>query len=186
MPADLVPNEAIPELAARIHSPEMLQLLRRIQKDRFLLNAPDMDEPTLEVLRQLSEYGVIDPGYQGTSNGKPYLWVGNANGARVLRYLTESKFRFHRRASFALGQLTSNEQAQILDALADLADTPSGHWPAAQARRLAGEPPTFLVRANESLRIMIQTLPGQQPEVVDIVRHEALGLFAQATANHST
>jgi hypothetical protein len=32
MPADIVPNEAIPELAAQVDSPGMLGVLRRLRK----------------------------------------------------------------------------------------------------------------------------------------------------------
>src|SRR5205807_2510537 len=87
MPAELVRNEAIPELAARV-DPEMLRVLRRIQQAGFILNGGDVDQKTADILQRLAELGLIDPGYGGPTDGKPYQWVSNSNGSRVLRYLT--------------------------------------------------------------------------------------------------
>ena len=87
MPADLVPNEAIPELAAQTSAP-MLRVLRRIQQAGLILNGGDVDQETGALLQRLTELGLVDPGYAGPTVGKPYLWASNGNGSRVLRYMT--------------------------------------------------------------------------------------------------
>jgi hypothetical protein len=87
MPADLVPHAAIPDLAARV-SPEMLEVLRRIQKAEFIMNGDDIDAQTAEVLGRLTELGLVDPYYAGDERGSPHMWVSNANGSRVLSYRT--------------------------------------------------------------------------------------------------
>jgi hypothetical protein len=87
MPADLVPHAAIPDLAARV-SPEMLEVLRRIQKAEFIMNGEDVDARTMEALGRLADLGLVDPGYAGDERGSPYMWVSNANGSRVLGYRT--------------------------------------------------------------------------------------------------
>ncbi len=87
MPAALVPHAAIPELAARV-TPELLKVLRHIQKANFIRNGKTLDPDTVEILRQLTELGLIDPGYEGDTGGPPYMWVANGNGSRVLVYLT--------------------------------------------------------------------------------------------------
>ncbi len=53
MPAELVPHAAIPELAARV-SPELLEVLRRIQKAEFIMNGGDIDAKTVEALGRLT------------------------------------------------------------------------------------------------------------------------------------
>jgi hypothetical protein len=86
-------------------------------------------------------------------------------------------YRFHRRALAAFNQLTDDEQTQVLATLAALLDAPAVQWPAAQATRLPGAVPLYLVRVNDSLRIIVRVDDGQEPEVVDIVRHETLQFF---------
>jgi len=93
-------------------------------------------------------------------------------------------YKFHRRASAALNQLADNEQAQVLEALATLVDTPAAQWPAARVKRLPGDQPLYLVRVNDSLRALVQVVAGQEPEVMDLVRHETLEFFAKAAANN--
>ena len=50
MPAALIPHAAIPELAARV-TPEMLKVLRHIQKADFIMNGAGIDRNTTEILR---------------------------------------------------------------------------------------------------------------------------------------
>jgi hypothetical protein len=88
--------------------------------------------------------------------------------------------RFHRRAVTAFQQLESDEQARVLEALAALADIPASQWPAAQAKRLSGEPPLYLVHGDDGVRLFVQAAEGQQPEVMDIVLHPALEGSGQA------
>jgi hypothetical protein len=87
MPADLVPHAAIPDRAARV-TPDMLKILRRIQEADFIMNGKDVDPATADILRQLTELGLIDTGSQGDTSGPPYMWVSNGNGSRVLSYLS--------------------------------------------------------------------------------------------------
>ncbi len=87
MPADLVPHEAIPALAASV-TPEMVKVLRRIQREGFIVNNADLDPQTSAILHQLAERGLVDPGYAGSTHEPPYMWVSNGNGSRVLSYKT--------------------------------------------------------------------------------------------------
>ena len=93
-------------------------------------------------------------------------------------------YKFHRRALAALNQLASDEQAQVLETLAPLVDTPAAQWHTAQVKRLPGEQPLYLVPVNESLRVIVRADAGQEPKVMDIVRHETLEFFAKAAANN--
>jgi hypothetical protein len=93
------------------------------------------------------------------------------------------RHKFHRRALAALNQLEEGEQAQVQEALAALPDTPAARWSAAQARRLPGDQPLYLVRLDDSLRAFVQAAQGQEPEVLDIVRQETLKSFARAPGN---
>ena len=54
MPAELVSNDAIPQLAGKIESPAMRRVLRRIQQAGFILNGPDLDKETSSILEQLA------------------------------------------------------------------------------------------------------------------------------------
>ena len=94
-----------------------------------------------------------------------------------------SSYRFHRRAFTALHQLTANEQAQVLEELVGLVETPAAQWPPAQAKRLPGEPPLYLVRIDDSLRAIVSAPEGQEPEVMDLVRRETLEFFAKSAGN---
>jgi len=92
-------------------------------------------------------------------------------------------YKFHRRALAAFNQLAGDEQAQVLGTLAALAGTPAARWPAAQAKRLRAEQPLYLVRVNDSLRVIVREADGQEPEVMDVVRHETLESFLKAARN---
>ena len=87
MPAILVPHSAIPELAERV-TPDMLKVLRHIHRADFIMNSSDLDPATADILRKLSELGLVDPGYDGDPGRPPSIWVANGNGSRVLTYKT--------------------------------------------------------------------------------------------------
>jgi hypothetical protein len=87
MPADLVPHAKVPDLAARV-TPEMLAVLRRIQRAGFIQNSKSLGRSTFDLLQRLAALGLVDPGYDGDTSGPPSLWVSNANGSRVLNHLT--------------------------------------------------------------------------------------------------
>jgi len=93
-------------------------------------------------------------------------------------------YKFHRRAFTALHQLPAEEQAQVLETLAALTDAPAAVWPADQAKRLPGSQPLYLVRVNDSLRAIVRAADGQEPEVMDVVRHETLETFTKAAARN--
>jgi len=92
-------------------------------------------------------------------------------------------YKFHRRAVVALNQLAADEQSQVVQRLNRLVEIPPLQWPAAEAKRLPGEPPLYLVRVNDSLRALVQADNGHEPEVMDIVRQETLEFFAKSAGN---
>jgi hypothetical protein len=91
-------------------------------------------------------------------------------------------FKFHRRALAKFHELPDDERTRVLKALNTLADVPAVRWPGAQARRLPGEEPLYLVRVDDSLRLFVQATDGQA-EVMDIARQETLDSFAAAARN---
>jgi hypothetical protein len=93
-------------------------------------------------------------------------------------------YPFHRRALTAFHQLSSDEQAEVLVILASLLETPPIQWPTPQAKRLAGDQSLYLVRVNDSLRILVQTGEGRKLEVMDLVRHETLESLAKTAAQN--
>jgi hypothetical protein len=92
-------------------------------------------------------------------------------------------YSFHRRARGALHELAADEQAQVLDTLARLPDTPAALWPSGQAKRIPGDEPLYLVPVDDSLRLIIQAADGQEPEVQGIVRRETLEFFRDSANN---
>jgi hypothetical protein len=90
------------------------------------------------------------------------------------------RFRFHRRASMALGQLSDGDQAKVLEQIETLADSPPSKWPARVVQRVDVAMPLYLIQVDNSLRVLIAASEGRAPEVVDIVRHETLQQFAKA------
>src|SRR4051794_17236979 len=113
MPADLVPHAAIPELAAHV-TPEMLQVLEEVQQAGFVQNGSSLSSDKAEILRQLASLGLVDPGYSGSTDGPPFIWISNGNGARVLRHILESKIEINPRARTALDALPRSEQQAVL------------------------------------------------------------------------
>jgi hypothetical protein len=86
MPANLVPNTAIPELARSTSSDE-LDLLRHIQGTGYI-QSDAVDEHQFATLQRLAVRGLVDQGFTAATDPKPWIWVSNGNGSRVLRYLT--------------------------------------------------------------------------------------------------
>jgi mRNA-degrading endonuclease RelE of RelBE toxin-antitoxin system len=87
-------------------------------------------------------------------------------------------FDFHRRAFMALGELSESEQAAIRERLEALSETPPRDWHARVVRRAGVATPLYLIRIDDSLRVLIAAFDGRAPQVVDIVRHETLQHFA--------
>src|SRR5262245_46694623 len=116
MPAALVPNEAIPALAARIASPAMLRVLRHLQQAGFITNGQGLDEETRDILQQLTDLGLVDPGFAVPTDGKPFVWVSNHNGERVLRYLETTfgpKIKIQTWARTALESLSDTDREAV-------------------------------------------------------------------------
>jgi hypothetical protein len=91
-------------------------------------------------------------------------------------------YKLHRRALVALNELAPDEQAELMRSLTALLDVPPTRWSPAQARRFPGDQSLYLVPVNDSLRVIVRAADGQQPEIMDIVRHETLELFTKAAA----
>jgi hypothetical protein len=89
------------------------------------------------------------------------------------------RFGFHRRAFMTLGALSDAEQAEIMERLKELGDKPPSDWPARVLKRAGVATPLYLIRVDNSLRLLIAAPEDEAPEVVDIVRHEALQQFAK-------
>jgi hypothetical protein len=94
--------------------------------------------------------------------------------------MDHSGFGFHRRAFMALGELSEAERAAVLARLESLSERPPRDWQAQVVRRTGIAAPLYLIRIDDSLRVLIAAPEGQAPEVVDIVRHETLQQFAMA------
>ena len=88
-------------------------------------------------------------------------------------------FRFHRRALIALNQLPEDERTRIRERLELLVQTPLRDWPMAGAKKLHAETSLYLVRVDDSLRLIVRAGEGEMPEVQDVVRHETLEMFAR-------
>jgi hypothetical protein len=184
MPADLVSNEAIPKLAAQIDSPAMLTMLGNLQQAGFIMNGQDVDQDTFGILQRLAALGLADPGYDGPTDGKPFIWVSNHNGQRVLRYLQSKaplthKVQIHPRAQTALASLSDKDRQAVLAAVEALqADDPDS-WPRDKISRLSVDTPFYLLRASPVLRAFIRILEPGRIELFDIVREETLRLFLE-------
>lgn len=187
MPAELVPNDAIPKLAAQVDSPAMLRVLRHLQHAGFISNGHDIDPPTLSVLQRLSELGLVDPGYSGPTNGQPFVWVSNHNGERVLRHLEttapqsplESRLQIQPRAGTALATLSEGQQLAVLTAAEALQGRDPASWPREAVTSLAGEPQAYLLRVSPELRAFIRILGGGQIELVDVIGEGTLRQFLE-------
>ena len=94
-----------------------------------------------------------------------------------------STYKVHRRALMVLNQLSDAEQRRLQERLTVLFEIPVAQWPAVWVKRLEGDQPLYLVRIDDTLRVLIQVEEEQQPELMDIVRQERLESFARAGAN---
>jgi hypothetical protein len=92
VPAALFSKDLIKAEVERLRSHSMedycavVKLLRRLKTEGSILNGEHLDRELLGRLRQLSERGLVDPGY---SAGIPWNWVSNSNGERVLKFLDQ-------------------------------------------------------------------------------------------------
>lgn len=86
MPAALVPQKDIPALADCI-TQEQRAVLAVIQRVGFIRNH-NLDDKTAAALQELANRGLVDPAYDGPTDGPVHLWTSNGNGQRILRYST--------------------------------------------------------------------------------------------------
>ncbi len=182
MPADLATNEAIPGLAEQIDSPTMLGVLRLLQQRGFIQNAKDVDTEMFGLLQRLAELGLVDPGYARPTDGKPFIWVRNAIGERVLKYIETSRrfeVRIHPRAQTALASLSDKDRQAVLAAAESLLDHDAASWPRDRVVRLGQDKPTYLLRVTPDLRAFVMPLAAGDIELSDIVRKETLELFRE-------
>src|SRR4051794_20492351 len=85
MPAKLLQNEAIPDMAAQIDSPALLRMLRRLRQRGFLHASDAVDADATAALKRLADLGLVDPGYASPTDAEAFIWVSNPNGERVLK-----------------------------------------------------------------------------------------------------
>jgi hypothetical protein len=85
--------------------------------------------------------------------------------------------RFQRRALFAFRALAREEQAEVLATLGRISEAPPRDWTTSYAHRLAGEQPAYLIRVNDSLRVIVQVEESGQLVVHDLVRRDTLKTF---------
>lgn len=182
MPADLIRNEAIPKLAEQIDSPAMLTVLRHLQHTGFILNNKEVDQETAAILHRLAALGLVDPGYDGSTDGKPFIWVRNGNGARILRYF-EGTFKppveIHPRASPALAALSDKDRQAVLGTVDYLRRRDPACWPSELVVPLSADKPMYLLRVTPELRAFVTVLDSGGIELSDIVREETLRLFRE-------
>ena len=89
------------------------------------------------------------------------------------------RFNLHRRALIALNELPSSDQGQVLEKVAAIVDLPPSQWSSQGVKRLAGDQSLYLLRINDSLRVILREIEGAKPEIQDIVRHETLEQFTR-------
>ncbi len=159
MPTVLVSPERIPELATQIDSLAMLRLLRRLRETGFIQNTSELDKETVALLQRLSTLGLVDAGFDGPTDGKPFIWVNNGNGEGVLKYLEtsphseetlESKIKIHPRAHTALASLPDKTRMAVLTAAESLQGADPASWPPEKVNRLNPDKPIYLLRVSRN------------------------------------
>jgi hypothetical protein len=188
MPADLVPPEAIPQLAAQIDSPSLYWVLRYLQNAGSFLNGTDVDDESAAMLQRLANLGLVDPGFTYPSDGKPFVWTRNGNGSRVLRYIesspacqqrVEPRFKINDRARTALASLPDTDQLRILLTVEAFQTRDPASWPSEETIRLGEDKPLFLVRVSPELWAYIRVLDSGDIELADLVPKGTLRLFLE-------
>jgi hypothetical protein len=188
MPARLLPPEAIPAVAAQVTSWAMLRVLRQLRQSGFIMNSSDIDEETSRALQRLAELGLTDPGYAGPTDGKPFIWVSNQNGERVVKYFETTPFHDENlklkleitpRAHTALESLPEEERWAVLSAAESLRTSAPARWPTEKIARLGEDKAVYLLRASQDLRAFIRVVEPDTIELFDIVQEETLRLFLE-------
>src|SRR5205807_1685714 len=98
---------------------------------------------------------LVDPGYDGPTQGKPFIWVSNSNGERVLKYIEaspsreaglESKLQIHPRARTALATMPEKVRLAVLAAVEALHAADPTSRPGEKVDRLSPDKPVYLLR----------------------------------------
>jgi hypothetical protein len=188
MPAQLVPSEAIPKLAEQIDSAAMLAVLRYLRQVGFLFNS-DVDQETAAIVRRLAALGLIDPGYDGPTNGRPFIWVRNGNGDQVLQYFERTfkpELKIHPRARPALASLSERDRQTVLGMAYYLRRSDPASWSPDLVAPLNPEKRKFLMRVTPELRAFLTVLDSGDIELTDLVREETLRLFRERQRDAAT
>lgn len=163
----------------------MRRVLELLRDRGFILSGPNLEHTTIALLKRLTDLGLVDPGYSGQSNGDPFIWVSNGNGARILKHFEKNsekpslQLTIHPRAETALTSLTEKEQVEVLAAAESLLGRDPASWPREQAVRLDPDKPVFLLRVSPELRAFVRREDGGAIELYDIVREDTLRLFLE-------
>jgi hypothetical protein len=88
--------------------------------------------------------------------------------------MTPVPFAIHHQAFTGYTTLAPEERVAIQAAIEPLVDRPEEEWTAHGAIRLGSPNPLYLLKIDASLRAIVQPMPGGQPELLDLVRHETL------------
>jgi hypothetical protein len=186
MPAELVPQVAIPDLAAKVDSPALLWMLQYLQKAGFISRGRGIDEKEAQILQQLTDLGLVEPGSDGTTTDKPSLWIRNGNGARVLKYIEttpalrealEPRFTIADRASTALATLSEDDQLRTLLVVDALLAREGDSCPTEEVRRFSTDYLIFLVRITPELRAFLLVQNSGEGKLLDLVREDTLQRF---------
>jgi hypothetical protein len=90
------------------------------------------------------------------------------------------RFKLHRRAFSALGELSPEDQETIQTRLDALGGVPPNEWPATRVKAPHDDRPVYLLRIDHSLRAFIAVSRDGELEILDFVRRETLETFAKA------
>ncbi len=188
MPAALVPNEAIPKLASQIDSPATFMVLQYLQQAGLIRNGEGVDDEMAAILQRLTGLGLIDPGYSGPTDAKPYLWTINGNGSRVLEHIETSpplqatlqpKVRVHLRAHTALTALPDWDRLQMLSKAESLQGLGPASWPEEKVIGRSADKSVYLLQVFPDLRGFLKVLDSGEIELFDVMRAETLRLFLE-------
>jgi len=161
----------------------MLKVLRRLKERGYIQNGADINQETADALHRLTELGLVDPGYEETATGKPFIWVSNGNGERVIKHL-ETNHRYKvvisSRARTALAALSDEDRESVRAGMEVLVLHDLGAWTSDRVMRISKDKPVYLLRVTPDLRAFIRvSAPSAEIELYDLVREEALNLFRE-------
>jgi hypothetical protein len=89
MVAPLVPEDKIPDLAEKIDSRAMFEVLLSMHLQGFLSNGSGVTPETRSFLDRLAKDFLVESAYERPYDFEPLHWVITGNGRRVIRHLEE-------------------------------------------------------------------------------------------------